>query len=60
MALVDYNTGGAISIAGKILGVIQCTADTVVIFVYLDNTTNAIYKLKYDAVNDVIRAKIVA
>ena len=60
MALVDYNTGGATSIAGKILGVIQCTADTVVIFVYLDNTTNAIYKLKYDAVNDVIRAKIVA
>ena len=60
LQVVNYITEEATSIAGKILGIIQCTADTVVIFTYVDNFTNVIYKLQYDSVNDRIKAKIVA
>ena len=60
LQVVNYITEEATSIAGKILGIIQCTADTVVIFTYVDNFTNVIYKLQYDSINDRIKAKIVA
>lgn len=60
MSLVDYITKEPTSIAGQILGIIQCTADTVVLFTYVDNYTNIIYKIQYDSVNDVLKSKVVA
>lgn len=60
IAVVDYATKEEIALSGNILGVIQCTADTVVIFTYVDNNTNIIYKVQYNALTDVLEARIVA
>ena len=59
LSLVDYATLKPISIGGTILGVIQCTVDTVVLFTYSGNK-NYIYKLVYDSSADFIKVKKVA
>ena len=58
--LVDYSTLQDVSISGIIVGVIQCTANMIVLFTYIDELTNYIYKLLYDAENNYIRVKTVA
>lgn len=60
VSLVDYNTKKETKIDGLILGIIQCTADMVVLFTYVSDNYNVIYKLKYDSENDRILVKIVA
>lgn len=58
--LVDYNTLVETTLSGTVVGVIQCTANMIVLFTYVDGTNNYIYKLLYDSENDYIRVKIVA
>lgn len=58
--LLDYYTKDEVYIAGTVIGVIQCTVDTVVIFTYVDGSTNYIYKLVYDETKDAIIVRVVA
>lgn len=70
LTLIDYNALPTseeveVEIVGTVVGVIQCTADMVVLFTYTENVQdgeplNYIYKLLYDAENNCIRRKILA
>lgn len=58
--LVDYTNLQEVVISGIIIGVVQCTSSMAVLFTYVDDTHNYIYKLVYDIQNDYIRVKTVA
>lgn len=58
--LVDALTGSRYYIAGTVVGVIQCTPDTAVLFTYVSSSSNTIYKLTYAKDSDTIKVRVLA
>lgn len=54
------NNGNRFNIAGKILGIIQCTPSMAVIFTYVSNHQNIIYRVIYDSKQNALIARITA
>ena len=60
LMLIDALTGEYFSIAGTVIGIIQCTPSVAVLFTYISSSSNAIYKLTYDKDADNIKVRTVA